>query len=69
MGKKMAPLASERNRVRRLLREAAELLGDPVPSDVIVVARPGVESVGMLELSSALAAAMVKASDGLEARR
>jgi ribonuclease P protein component len=62
--------AVERNRLKRLLREALAELGEGVPrgADVVVVARAGLaetaESRGLTWLSAELGALVVQASNG-----
>lgn len=54
VGKKLAPGAVVRNRVRRRLREAARLVGTFGSFDVVVTARPGVLGADFGRITSEL---------------
>ncbi len=71
VGRRLAPLAHDRNRVRRRLREAARAVaaaGGERGRDVVVVAREGALSAGVAELGRELARLLAKAERELAAR-
>jgi ribonuclease P protein component len=71
VGRRLAPLAHDRNRVRRRLREAARAVtaaGGERGRDIIVVAREGALAAGVAELERELARLLAKAERGLTAK-
>jgi len=54
VGRRLAPLAHDRNRVRRRLREAARQAGGEQGRDIIVVAREGALTAPVAELAEEL---------------
>ena len=61
MGKRLAPKATQRNLVRRRLKEAARQLRVAGGHDVIVTARQGALTATLGELRNGLAVAVSKA--------
>jgi len=54
--------AVKRNRIRRVLREAARRAGGPrAPLDIVFVARPGVETASQNEIDAAMQSVLRRA--------
>lgn len=64
VGRRLAPLAHDRNRVRRRLREAARQAGGEQGRDIIVVAREGALTAPVAELAAELRRLLRRASKG-----
>lgn len=62
VGRRLAPLAHDRNRVRRRLREAARrVAGGEAGRDVVVIAREGALNASVAELERELARLLARA--------
>lgn len=61
VGKRIAPKATARNRLRRRLREAAEQFGVAEGEDLVVTARQAAVSASFAEVKEALELALRKA--------
>ncbi|PFG73347.1 ribonuclease P protein component [Tepidiforma thermophila] len=64
VGRRLAPLAHDRNRVRRRLREAARQAGEEEGRDIIVVAREGAKAASVAELAEELRRLLRRAAKG-----
>ena len=64
VGRRLAPLAHDRNRVRRRLREAARQAGGEEGRDIIVVAREGATTASVAELAEELRRLLRRAAKG-----
>lgn len=66
VGKKLAPKAVVRNRVRRRLRSAVRTVGAPLDVDVVLTARPRLLEAPFQLLQAELRRSLMKLSGALE---